>query len=467
MLEAKEDLLDNDKAICTEKYKKVAFVSLGCDKNTIDSEIMLTLLTDHGYEITKNDEEAEAIIINTCAFIQDAQEESINTIIEMGAYKQEGCCRALIVTGCLAQRYADEIFTEMPEVDAVVGTGSYEKIVEVMDALLKEQKSKVRRTDALEERDLSYYRRTVTTPGYFEYLKIAEGCDNRCTYCIIPKLRGGYRSRRKEDILQEARDLAAEGVKELMVVAQDITKYGRDLADGYELPDLLRELCQVDGIQWIRLLYCYPEDITDALIQVMSEEKKILPYIDMPIQHCSNTVLRRMGRRHTKEMLQQVIEKLRSQMPDIAIRTTLITGFPGETEAEFQEMLDFVSESRFDRLGVFTYSQEEGTPAALLPDQIPQEEKERRQAELMELQKAISEEASSHMVGKELTAIIEGRIPGEGEEGYEVYSARTYRDAPDIDGFIFITAGEELRSGDLVRCRVTGAFEYDLIGELL
>ncbi len=447
--------------------KKVAFVSLGCDKNTIDSEIMLTLLTEHGYEITKQDEEAEVIVINTCAFILDAQEESINTIIEMGQYKETGKCEALIVTGCLAQRYADEIFNELPEVDAVVGTGSYEKIIDVMDELLNQHKSQVRRTDVLEQRDLSYYRRTITTPGYFEYLKIAEGCDNHCTYCIIPQLRGAYRSRRKEDILQEARDLAQEGVKELMVVAQDITRYGRDLGEGYELPQLLQDLCRVDGIQWIRLLYCYPEEISDELIETMRTEKKILPYIDMPIQHCSNTVLKRMGRRHTKETLSRVIKKLRTAMPDIAIRTTLITGFPGETEDEFLETMEFVKESCFDRLGVFTYSQEEGTPAAKLPDQIDEEEKQRRQAELMTLQKEISEEISAQMVGRELVAIIEGRIPGEGDDEGEVYSARTYRDAPDIDGFIFITTSEDLRSGDLVRCRVTGAYEYDLIGELL
>lgn len=447
--------------------EKVAFVSLGCDKNTVDSEIMLTLLTEHGYEITKQDEEADVIIINTCAFIQDAQEESINAIIEMGGYKESGCCKALIVTGCLAQRYADEIFKELPEVDAVVGTGSYEKIVDVMDEVLHKNRKQVRQTDVMEERDLSYHRRTVSTPGYFEYLKIAEGCDNHCTYCIIPKLRGRYRSRNREDILQEAGDLAVEGVKELMVVAQDITKYGRDLQSDYQLPQLLEDLCQIDGIEWIRLLYCYPEDITDELIQTMREQTKIVPYIDMPIQHCSDTVLRRMGRKHTKEGLKQVIQKLRKAMPDIAIRTTLITGFPGETEEEFQEMLHFIEESQFERLGVFTYSQEEGTPAALLPQQIAEKEKQRRQDQLMALQKEISEAASARLVGKELTAIIEGRIPGEEEDGYEVYSARTYRDAPEIDGFIFITANQELRSGDLVRCRVTGAYEYDLIGELI
>lgn len=448
--------------------RKIAFVSLGCDKNTVDSEIMLSLLTEHGYELTKQDEEADAIIINTCAFILDAQEESINTIIEMGEYKQTGQCKALVVAGCLAQRYADEIFKEMPEVDAIVGTGSYEAIVEVLDELFAKEGQTVKRVDPLEQRDLSYHKRVVSTPGYYEYLKIAEGCDNRCTYCIIPMLRGPYRSRRAEDILREAADLAAEGVKELMIVAQDITKYGRDLEQGdYALPQLLTDLCRIDGLEWIRLLYCYPEDVTDELIAVMKAEPKILPYIDMPIQHSCDSVLKRMGRRHTRKELEQLIQKLRAEIPEIAIRTTLITGFPGETEEEFEDLVAFVKEARLDRLGVFPYSQEEGTAAARMSNQIPEEVKEARKATLMELQQGISEELSAAWVGREVTAMIEGRIPGEGEEDYEVYSARTYRDAPEIDGLIFVTSDQELRSGDLVRCRVTGAYEYDLIGELL
>lgn len=446
--------------------KKISFVSLGCDKNSIDSEIMLTLLKKHGYVITKDDAEADAIVINTCAFINDAKEESINTIIEMGQYKEEGNCKALIVTGCLAQRYANEIFTELPEVDAVVGTGSYEKICEVADSLLKENKTGMKVLDTLEERALDQTEREIITPGYFEYLKIAVGCNNRCTYCIIPKLRGRYRSRKKEMILKEAKALADQGVKELMVVAQDITKYGRDLYKDYFLPELLKDLCKIDGLEWIRLLYCYPEDVTDELIQVMKEEKKIVHYIDIPIQHCSDTVLKRMLRHHDKQMLVDLIAKLREEIPDIAIRTTLITGFPGETEEEFLEMKDFIEECRFDRLGVFKYSQEEDTPAAEMEDQIDDDIKAEREEELMALQKEISEEISQSMIGMELDALIEGRIPEEEEEeGVMVYSARTYRDAPDIDGFIFITSEEELRSGDMVRCRVVGAYEYDLIGE--
>lgn len=447
--------------------KKVSFVSLGCDKNTVDSEIMLSILTERGYEITRQDEEADAIVVNTCAFIQDAKEESINTIIEMGQFKQEGACEALVVTGCLAQRYADEIFQELPEVDAVVGTGSYEKIADVLDALFEKKEKQVRRLENPSGRNLSYRPRSVSTAGFYEYLKIAEGCDNHCTYCIIPKLRGKYRSRQKEDILREAAELVDSGVKELMIVAQDITKYGRDIGDGYELPQLLRDLCKISDLAWIRLLYCYPEDITPELMQVMREEEKVLPYVDIPIQHCSNRILKLMGRRHTKEMLRECIAALRREVPGIALRTTLITGFPGETEEEFEEMLAFVEESRFDRLGVFAYSQEEDTPAALMPGQIDQAEKERRRDALMELQSRISEEISQSYIGSELTAMIEGRIPEEEEDEVQVYSARTYRDAPDIDGFIFIRSERELRSGDLVRCQVTGAYEYDLVGEII
>ncbi|MBO4888248.1 MAG: 30S ribosomal protein S12 methylthiotransferase RimO [Firmicutes bacterium] len=446
--------------------RKVAFASLGCDKNTVDSEIMLSLLTEHGYEITKNDEEAEAAVINTCAFIQDAQEEAIQTIIEMGQYKETGALKALIVTGCLAQRYADEMFTEMPEVDAVVGTGSYEKIVEALDRVLEQKEKEVRILDALDQRPLGYQKRTLITPGYYEYLKIGMGCDNRCTYCIIPYLRGPYRSRPKEAILKEAKDLADAGVKEVMLVAQDITKYGMDFSEHYRLPDLLRDLVKIDGIEWIRLLYCYPEDVTDELIDVMASEKKILPYIDIPIQHSCDTVLKRMNRKHTRSMLEELLGKLRRKMPEITIRTTLITGFPGETEQEFEEMLSFVQEARFDRLGVFTYSCEEGTPAARMKDQIPEEIREKRKDMVMELQRQISEEKSALFVGKEMEALIEGRIPGEEtEDGNHIYSARTYRDAPEIDGFLFVTTDRELHSGDMIRVLVTGSYEYDLIGE--
>lgn len=443
---------------------KIAFVSLGCDKNTVDSEIMIQLLAEKGYEIVKEDDQAEVIVVNTCGFIQDAKEESINTLIEMGQYKESGKLKALVATGCLAERYADQIFEELPEVDAVVGTGSYEKIVDVVEELIHGGRG-IRAQEDAGQRDLGYRKRVLTTPGYYGYVKIAEGCDNRCTYCVIPKLRGPFRSRKEEDILREVRDMAEEGVKELMIVAQDITKYGKDLDGVSRLPELLKKIAQVDGIHWIRLLYCYPEDITPELIQVIAEEPKIVHYVDMPIQHCSDGVLKRMGRHHTKQQLLDVIQALRKAVPDIALRTTLITGFPGETEEDFQEMREFIQEVRFDRLGVFAYSQEEDTPAARMPDQIPEEEKERRKDILMELQQRISSEKSQEMVGESLEVIIEGQIPGEEEEeGTKVYSARTYRDAPDIDGFLFLSSSQEYLSGDFVQTQVVGAYEYDLMG---
>ena len=444
---------------------KIAFVSLGCDKNTIDSEIMLQLLTDHGYELTKNDEEAEVIIVNTCGFINDAKEESIQTIIEMGEYKQDGQCRKLVVTGCLAQRYPEEIKADLPEVDAVVGTGSYEKIAEVVDALLEKDTDEViAERGTIGSRDLSYRKRVITTPGYYEYVRVAVGCDNRCTYCIIPALRGPYRSRKAEDILREVEDLAEQGVQELMVVAQDITKYGRDLDEDIDLSKLLHQICRIDGIHWVRLLYCYPEDITDDLIETMAQEEKIVPYIDMPIQHCSDTVLRRMGRRHSKQLLYDVCEKLRKRIPEICLRTTLITGFPGETEEEFQEMCEFIQEVQFDRLGVFAYSQEEDTPAAIMKNQVEEEEKQRRKDLLMQLQQGISRKSSEAFVGSLMEVIIEGEIPdAEAEEGH-VYSARSYRDAPDIDGFVFVSSPVRHKSGDFVTCYISGAYEYDLIG---
>ena len=445
--------------------KTIFFISLGCDKNTVDSEIMLELLQSHGYTLTKDEREAAVIVINTCAFIQDAQEEAINTIIEYGRMKQEGRCEALIVTGCLAQRFPEEIFTELPEVDAVVGTGSYEKIVEVADALLEGER-KIARLDDIDARDLGYYKRYLTTVGFYAYLKIAEGCNNHCTYCVIPSLRGKYRSRPFEAVLRDARDLAEQGVKELIVVAQDITKYGRDLDEGKDLPELLRALCKISGFEWIRLLYCYPEDVSDELIAVIKEEKKILHYLDIPIQHSADTVLKRMGRRNTEEELRTLVAKLRREIPDICLRTTLITGFPGETEEEFGNLLDFVREMKFDRLGAFAYSKEEGSPAARMKGQLPQKTKEARKDRVMELQREISNEISAALVGRELDALVEGVLPEKTEEGF-TYIARTYRDAPEIDGFLFFNSPDEYRSGDFVRCRVTGSYEYDLIGELL
>lgn len=442
---------------------KIAFVSLGCDKNTVDSEIMIELLAEKGYEIVKDDAQAEVIIVNTCGFIQDAKEESINTLIEMGQYKQTGRLRALIAAGCLAERYADEIFRELPEVDAVVGTGSYEQIVEAVERLVHGARE-VRLLENAAVRDLGYRKRVLTTPGYYGYVKIAEGCDNHCTYCVIPKLRGPYRSRKEEDILREVEDLAVEGVRELMIVAQDITKYGMDWDGSSHLASLVSRIAQVDGIRWIRLLYCYPEDITEELIQTIRKEPKIVHYIDMPVQHCEDRILKRMGRHHTKEQLFQVIRRLREAIPDIAIRTTLITGFPGETEEEFRSMCDFVEEIRFDRLGVFAYSQEEDTPAASLPDQIPEEEKQRRRDVLMQLQQQISSQISQELVGKRMEVMIEGEIPGEGDGETRVYSARTYRDAPDIDGFLFLSSPRTYLSGEFTEAEVVGAYEYDLMG---
>lgn len=442
---------------------KIAFVSLGCDKNTVDSEIMIELLAEKGYEIIKEDDQAEVIIVNTCGFIQDAKEESIQTLIEMGEYKQTGALQVLIAAGCLAERYADEIFQEMPEVDAVVGTGSYEQIVDVVEALLAGKRQVKCLLDA-SQRDLGYRKRILTTPGYYGYVKIAEGCDNHCTYCVIPRLRGVFRSRKPEDILREVQDMAAEGVRELMIVAQDITKYGKDWDGKSHLPELLRKIAQVEGIHWIRLLYCYPEDITEELIETIAEEPKILHYVDMPIQHCADGVLKRMGRHHTKAQLLQVIKRLRERIPDIALRTTLIAGFPGETEEDFRELCEFVQEVRFDRLGVFAYSQEEDTPAARMPDQIPEEEKERRKDLLMELQQKISSERSQEMVGCQMEVMIEGQILGEEDEDSLVYSARTYRDAPEIDGFLFLTSSASYMSGDFTQAEVVGAYEYDLMG---
>lgn len=471
---------------------KIGFVSLGCDKNTVDSQIMVQLLADHGYEIVKNDEEAEVIIVNTCGFIQDAKEESINTLIELGELKETANLKYLIAAGCLAQRYSEEIRSELPEVDAIIGCGSPEKVVEAVEEMLAQKDEYVVKMDPVGERDLGYHKQVVLTPGYYGYVKIAEGCDNRCTYCAIPALRGPYRSRQQEDILQEVRDMAEQGVRELMVIAQDITKYGRDLDGKDHISALLKEIAKVEGIDWIRLLYCYPEDITDELIETMASEPKIVHYVDMPIQHCSNTVLRRMGRRHTKEKLVEVIRKLREKMPDVAIRTTLITGFPGETEEEYAEMAAFIREIRFDRLGVFAYSQEEGTPAGIMKDQVPDELKQIRKDQLMAIQQEISMEKSAELVGRELTVMIEGLIPEEelqdlndddalesaetedeeldllsDEPVYSkqyVYSARTWRDAPDIDGFLFLTSSVPYNSGDFVKARVTGSYEYDLTG---
>ena len=438
----------------------ILFISLGCDKNLVDSEDMLGLLDKKGYQIVDSEEDADIIVVNTCCFIHDAKEESIQTILEMAEYKKEGKLKALIVTGCLAQRYQQEIIDEIPEVDAVLGTTSYDHIVEaVEEALAGNGHVVLEDVDALPD---VKEKRLVTTGGHYAYMKIAEGCDKHCTYCIIPKLRGNYRSVPMEKLLAEAKDLADQGVKELILVAQETTVYGKDLYGEKSLHKLLRELCKISGIQWIRILYCYPEEIYDELIQTIKEENKVCHYLDLPIQHASDAVLKRMGRRTSKAQLVEIIEKLRKEIPDISLRTTLITGFPGETQEQHEELKDFVDEMEFDRLGVFTYSPEEDTPAATMTEQIPEEVKEDRQAELMELQQEIAFDLAEDMVGREVLVMIEGKVADE-----NAYVGRTYKDAPNVDGLIFINTDEELMSGDFVRVRVTGALEYDLIGELI
>ena len=401
---------------------KLLFVSLGCDKNLVDSEEMLGLLTGNGFEIVDDETEAEAIVVNTCCFINDAKEESVNTILEMAEYKKTGSCKVLVVTGCMAQRYKNEIIEEVPEVDAVL---------------------------------------VLTTGGHFGYLKIAEGCDKHCTYCIIPKLRGKFRSVPMERLVTQAKEMAEEGVKELILVAQETTVYGTDIYGKKSLHILLKELCKIKGIRWIRVLYCYPEEIYDELIQTMKEEKKICHYLDLPIQHASDRILKRMGRRTTQAELVEIVNKLRREIPDIVLRTTLISGFPGETQEDHEELMGFVDEMEFDRLGVFTYSPEEDTPAATMPDQVAEEVKEARRDEIMELQQEISYDKGTDRIGQELLVMIEGKVADE-----SAYIGRTYGDAPKVDGYIFVQTGELLMTGDFAKVRVTGALEYDLIGEL-
>lgn len=439
--------------------KKVLFISLGCDKNLTDSEEMLGMLVENGYEITNDETEAEVIVINTCAFIHDAKEESVNTILEMARYKEEGTCKALLVTGCLAQRYKEEIVREIPEVDAVLGTASYDEIIKALNQVFSGE-------SFLEFKDINSLpkhsrKRVITTGGYFEYLKIAEGCDKHCTYCIIPKLRGNFRSIPMEQLLSQAEYLAEQGVRELILVAQETTVYGKDLYGEKSLHILLKKLCQIPGIQWIRVLYCYPEEIYPELIQTMKEEPKICHYLDLPIQHCSDRILKRMGRRTTKQELVDIVETLRREIPDIILRTTLITGFPGETQEDHEELMEFIDTMEFDRLGVFTYSPEEDTPAAIMPDQIDEEVKLDRQAELMELQQEISLDKGNDKIGSVVEVMIEGKVADE-----NAYVARTYGDAPNVDGYIFVNTDTGLMSGDFARVHVTGALEYDLIGEL-
>lgn len=440
--------------------RKILFISLGCDKNLVDSEVMLGLLHKAGFTLTDDEREADVIVVNSCCFIGDAKEESINTILDMARYKEIGVCKALVVTGCLAERYKEEVLTEMPEVDAVVGTSSYDHIVEVVQSVLEHHIH----TQTFESIDITPTRtanRLVTTGGHYAFLKIAEGCDKHCTYCVIPQVRGHYRSVPMENLLAEARSLVDGGVKELILVAQETTLYGVDLYGEKTLPKLLRELAKIPGLVWIRIQYCYPEEITDELIQTIREEIKVCSYLDIPIQHASDSILKRMGRRTTESAIREMIAKLRREIPDLALRTTLISGFPGETEEDHETLMRFIDDMEFDRLGVFTYSQEEDTPAAAMEDQIPEEVKKERRAEAMELQQEISLEKCQDMIGRTVLVMIEGKVADE-----NAYVGRTYRDAPGVDGYIFINTDQELMSGDFVHARVTGALEYDLMGEL-
>lgn len=438
---------------------RLLFVSLGCDKNLVDTEVMLGLLQKDGFSFTDDEKEAEVIVINTCCFINDAKEESINTILEMAEYKKQGSCKALIVAGCLAQRYRKEILDEIEEVDAVVGTSSYVKIAEVIKETLAGKH--IMKFEDLSFLPKSESGRVVTTGGHYAYLKIAEGCDKCCTYCIIPKIRGSYRSVPMEELLRQAEELAAYGVKELILVAQETTVYGVDLYGEKTLPLLLKKLCKIKGIRWIRIQYCYPEEITDELIQVMKEEEKICHYLDLPVQHANDEILKRMGRRTNQNQLKAIVSKLRKEIPDIALRTTLISGFPGETDEQHEELMQFVDEMEFDRLGVFAYSPEEDTPAASMAEQVAEEVKQARREEIMELQQEICFDKAEEMIGRELQVLVEGKVADE-----NAFVARTYRDAPGVDGYLFLNTDETLVSGDFVKVKVTGALEYDLIGEI-
>lgn len=440
---------------------KILFVSLGCDKNLVDTENMLGILKNKGFEFTDDEWEADIIAINTCCFIGDAKQESINTILEMAEHKKDARCKVLVVAGCLAHRYQDEIIKEIPEVDAFVGTSSYDKIADMINSVLEEKGISNFVEDAnrmpMVEAD-----RIVTTPGYYEYLKIAEGCDKHCTYCVIPKVRGSFRSFPIEYLVNQTKKLVEGGVKEIILVAQETTLYGVDLYGKKSLPKLLHNLGLIEGLEWIRILYCYPEEINDELIEAIKNEPKVCHYLDMPIQHASDNILKRMGRRTSKQELTDIVAKLRREIPDIALRTTLITGFPGETDVDHEEVMQFIDECEFGRLGVFTYSREEDTVAAQMPDQIDEEIKEKYRDELMQLQQEISADRSAAMIGRIVRVMIEGFIPED-----NTYVGRSYKDAPNVDGLVFVECDRELMSGDFIDVKITGSTEYDLIGTIV
>lgn len=435
---------------------KVLLISLGCDKNLVDSEVMLGLLNKAGHQLTNDETEADVVVVNTCAFISDAKEESINTIIEMGELKKTGKLKKLIIAGCLSQRYKDEIMKELPEIDVIIGATNYDKIVE---AIGTDEESII---DDINYTPRPIAERIVTTNASMAYFKIAEGCNKLCTYCIIPHIRGRYRSMPMDSLIASAEKLASDGIKELVLVAQETTLYGVDLYGEKKLPELLTKLSEIEGIEWIRLLYCYPEEITDELIEVMATNPKICHYVDIPIQHSENAILKRMGRRTSREDIVELVGRLRTAMPDIAIRTTLISGFPGETQELHDGLVDFVDECEFDRLGVFTYSPEEGTPAAEYEDQVDGELAVKWRDEIMELQQEISYEKNQQMIGSTQKVLIEGYLVDD-----DVYVGRTYRDAPGVDGIVFVSAPYELISGSFVDVKITEANEYDLTGVIV
>ena len=439
---------------------KVLFISLGCDKNLVDSEFMIGALNNGGLQLTDDENEADIIIINTCCFINDAKEESINTILEMAEYKKSGSCKSLIVTGCLAQRYKDEIIKEIPEVDAILGTNSYDAILDAVKETLDNRK--YQNLNTLEGLPKLDTKRMVTTGGHYAYLKISEGCNKNCSYCVIPSIRGRYRSVPIEELVAQAKELVSNGVKELILVAQETTLYGIDIYKEKSLHKLLDELNKIDGLFWIRIMYCYPEEIYDELIEAIKRNKKVCHYLDMPIQHCNDEILKRMGRKTDKADIERIVINLRNQIPDITLRTTLICGFPGETQQMHEELMQFINDMEFDRLGAFTYSPEEGTKAASFPDQIDDDIKEDWQAEVMELQEEVIFDKNETLTGTQMYAFIEGKVADE-----NAYVGRTYRDAPNVDGYIFINTEQELMSGDIVKVRITGAYEYDLIGEII
>lgn len=437
---------------------KINVVSLGCDKNRVDAEYMIGMLLEQGHVLVDDPADAEIVLINSCCFIGDAKEESIQTILELAAYKETGCCQALILTGCLAERYREEVRKELPEVDALLGTNSYDEICRVIEEALEGTHPEVLKP--LTGLPAVTAKRVNTTGGYYAYLKIAEGCDKHCTYCVIPSVRGAYRSVPMEALLQEAGELVSSGARELILVAQETTLYGIDLYGERRLPALLDALERIPELRWIRLLYCYPEEITKELVDAIKRNQKVCHYLDMPIQHVSDDILKRMGRRTTKKDLTERISMIRREVPDICLRTTLICGFPGETEEEHRELLDFVRDMHFDRLGVFAYSEEEGTDAAGMAHQVPEEVKRERCEEVMALSESLIFADNQEKIGQTMEVMIEGRLSDD-----QVYVARTYRDAPEIDGYLFFPCEGELMSGDFLRVTVTGTNNYDLIGE--